>query len=239
MRGGPTFDAEKVSFNLAKMKKAGEEFEIVIDPNLAVSFKETGEGDIKEILKAEKVFCDAKKGLLASEEKMKEVFGTTDAIEIATKLLSEGEIQLTSEYRQKIRDDKRKQLIQKIHRNAIEPKTGMPHPVQRIELAFEEAKIKINELLSVDAQMQEIIKKLQPILPIRFEKITFKIHLNADYAHKLYGDIKQFGTVKKEDWLNDGGWLGYVEIPAGLQNELVDMINNKTHGGAEIEKVKE
>ena len=69
-----THDHEKVQFNLARLKKEGEIFEIVVEPSLAIQFKERNDGDISEILKSEKIFSDAKKGLLASEHKLKEIF---------------------------------------------------------------------------------------------------------------------------------------------------------------------
>lgn len=236
MRGGPTYDHERVQFNLAKLRKGGEEFEIVVDPDLAVAYKEGEKVDLRELLKAEKVFGDAKKGLLASEEHMQTVFGTLEVLDIAKKILDDGEIQLTAEHRNRIREDKKRRLLERIRRNAIDPKTGLPHPAKRIELAFEEAKIRIEETKTIDAQIKDIVQKLQPILPIRFEKSVFRIHLNADYAQKLYGDIKNFGTIKREEWLNDGSWVCFLEIPAGMQDELIDMLNEKTHGGADIEK---
>lgn len=238
MRGGPTYDHERVSFNLAKLKRAGENFEIVVDPDLAIAHKEGEAVDLKELLKAEKIFSDAKKGLLASEEHVKAAFGSDDPLVIAEKILADGEIQLTAEHRQRIRDDKKRRLLEQIRINAIDPKTNMPHPAKRIELAFDEAKIHVDETKTVEAQIKEVVQKLQPILPIRFDVATMRIHLSAEYAQKLYGDVKGFGTMKKEDWMNDGSWVCYVEIPAGLQNELIDMLNAKTHGGADVERVE-
>ena len=46
-----THDHEKVQFNLARLKKEGEIFEIVVEPSLAIQFKEGNDGDISEILK--------------------------------------------------------------------------------------------------------------------------------------------------------------------------------------------
>ena len=238
MRGGPTYEHERVSFNLAKLRKAGEQFEVVIDPDLAIAFREGDDVDLKELLKAEKIFSDAKKGLLASEEHMKTVFGSADTLVVAKKILSDGEIQLTAEHRQRIREEKKKRLLEQIRINAIDPRTNTPHPAKRIELAFDEAKVHIDETKSVEAQIKDVVKKLQPILPIRFESATMRIHLSAEYAQKLYGDVKNFGTIKKEDWMNDGSWVCYVELPAGLQNELIDMLNAKTHGGVEVERVE-
>ena len=96
------------NLNLAKLKKGGEEFEIDIEPNLAIDFSQRKDVDIKDVLKAEKIFANAKKGLLASEEKMNELFGTTDTLEIAKIILKEGEIQVTSEYRDKNRAKKKR-----------------------------------------------------------------------------------------------------------------------------------
>lgn len=239
MRGGPTFDQERVSFNVAKLQKGGENFEVVIEPDEAIAYKEGTLTDIKEVLKAEKIFSDAKKGLLASEDLMQELFGSTEVLVVAKIILEKGEIQLTAEHRQRIREEKRNRLMEQIRRNAIDPKTGLPHPAKRIELAFDEAKIRVDETMTIEAQLKDIVQKLQPILPIRFENATFRIHLGPEWAQKLYGDVKNFGTIKKEDWLNDGSWACYLEIPAGMQNELFDMLNEKTHGGADIEKVKE
>ena len=65
---GITHDHEKIHLNLGRIKKEGENFEIVVDPDLAIEFKDGKEVDIREVLKSEEVFSDAKKGLLCSEK---------------------------------------------------------------------------------------------------------------------------------------------------------------------------
>lgn len=237
MRAGPTFDQERVSFNLVRLKKHGEVFEIVVDPDLAIANKEGKKTDVKEVLKAEKIFSDAKKGLLASEEHMQTIFKTTNPLHVAAIILEQGDIQLTAEYRMKIRVEKQNKLMEKIRRQAVDPKTGLPHPAKRIELAFEEAKIRIDETRSVESQIKEVIAKLQPVLPLRVERALFCIHIGKEHAHHVYGTLKNFGTLTKEEWLPDGSFTGYVEIPAGMQNELIDAVHAKTHGSADIEKV--
>lgn len=242
MRAGPTFDHERVSFNLAKLRKGGEDFEVVIDPDAAITYKEAliegEEQALDEVLKAQKIFADAKKGLLASEEHMNSVFGTNDVLTIAKIILQDGEIQLTAEHRARIREEKQKKLLEHIRRNAADPKTGLPHPTKRLELAFEEAKIKVDVHKSVQTQMNSVIEKLRPILPLRFEKVVFSVHLGAQEAQRVYGDLKNFGELKKEEWLNNGSFVAHVEIPAGLQHDFSDMLNEKTHGNVDIEKVK-
>jgi ribosome maturation protein SDO1 len=227
-----TFEKEHFNINIARLKKGGQTFEININPDLAVDFKEGKEVDVEDILKSQEIFFNATKGDLASEDIMKELFSSEDKLEIAKIILQKGEIQLTAEHRAKVREDKRKKLVNIIHRNAIDPKTQMPHPVQRIENAFEEAKIKLEEFKSVEDQVNDVVKKLQVILPIKFDHKKVEVKIDAAHAHSVFAIAKKYGVLKENTWLNDGSWFGIVEIPAGLQNEFFDEINGSTHGRA-------
>lgn len=236
-----TFDPEKFSVNTAWMKKGGEHFEVVVEPDEALEFRHTkGKSpDLRECLHAERIFADAKRGLHAADGQLAQVFGTTDPLEIAKVLILEGELQLTSEHRQRIRDAKHQEILTKICTYAIDPTSGLPHPRKRIELAMEEAKVKIDDNRAGEEQVQEIVRKLQPIIPIRLETLTLQIHIPAQYSKKLYGDVQRYGKLKKTDWLSDGSLLVWLELPAGLQNDLYDDLGKKTHGGADVKKVDE
>jgi ribosome maturation protein SDO1 len=229
-----TYDEERFSINTAWMKKGGLHFEIVVDPDAAIAFKQTGQGNVRDIIKSGHVFFDAKKGELASEHHMKSVFGSEDPFVVAERIMREGEIQLTKEHRDKLREQKRNRIVAIIQRNAIDPRTKLPHPATRIELAFEEAKIRIDELKRAEDQIQDIVHKLQPILPIKFENKVLHIHVPAQYAPKLYQTITGYGTLRKQDWLHDGSWTGELELPAGMLTECIDTLNSKTHGNVQI-----
>jgi ribosome maturation protein SDO1 len=235
-----TFDPEKFSVNTAWMKKHGEHFEVVVDPDAALEFRRTkGATDVKDCLHAERIFTDAKRGLHAKDEKLEEVFGTQDALEIAKVLILDGELQLTAEHRARIREAKRNNILNRILTYAIDPTTGLPHPLKRIELAMDEAKVRIDDNRDVDEQIPEIVRKLQPIIPIRLETVTLQVHLPSPYSQKNYGDLQRAGTIKKTEWLNDGALVAWVELPAGLQSDLVEELGKKTHGAADIKKVEE
>ena len=177
-----TFDDERFSLNTAFLKKGGEHFEVVVDPDAAVTFKESGKGDIRDIVKSGHVYTHAKKGDMASEHLMKEVFGSIDPFVVAQQIIKEGEIQLTKEFRDKLREQKRKRVISLIMRNAIDPRTKYPIPLVRIELAMEEAKIKIEEFKTADDQVQDVVRKLQPILPIKFEHAPLRHQITQDFG---------------------------------------------------------
>lgn len=235
------YDEERFSVNTAWMKKGGEHIEVVIDPDAALAYKHSKgmHPDIKECLKAERVFFDAKRGLHASEEHLEKFFGTTDPLAIAKILLLEGTIQLTAEHRAKIREAKHNQILNHIRTYAIDPKTGLSHPEARLRLAFDEAKIKIDDAKTVEEQIPVIVRQLQPILPIRLETVTLQIHLPAPYGQKLYSDLQRHGQVKKADWLQDGGLLCHLELPAGLQSDLMEELGKKTHGAVDIKRAEE
>ncbi len=238
MRPTKTFDAERVHFNLARLKKAGGNFEVVVDPDKAVAFKEGVAVDIDEVVKAQDVFFDAKKGELASEERIKEVFGTTDPLAVAQFILKEGEVQLTAEHRAKVREHKYNQLVQLISRNACDPKTKLPHPETRIRNAMEEARIAIDEFKKPQDQIGDVLQKLRPLLPISIESTTVEVTLSATNAAKAYGMLQSFGTLKNEAWLNDGSFKGNLELPAGMVNDLIDKLNASTQGSAQVEILK-
>lgn len=240
MRGGPTYDKERISVNLARLKKGGENFEVVIDADNAVKYVEGVQKiELDDVLKAEHIYADAKKGELASEEHMDALFETRDPRKIAEIILADGEIQLTHEHRERIRENKLNKLVQIIRINAINPQTNTVHPEDRIRKSLEQGKFRINEFKRAQDQVQDALKAIRPILPITFTTFTADIHLPSEYAAKCYGVLGQYGNVKDEQWLSDGTLAAKVEVPAGRYNELVDELANKTHGTVEITKIEQ
>ncbi len=218
---------------IARLKAQGHNFEILVDCSNALALREGKDLDMHDVLAAMQVFSDARKGLVASETAMKQLFGTSDPREVAKQIIQKGEIQLTQEYREKLREEKRKQIISIIHRNGVDPKTHLPHPPQRIENAFIEAKFHVDEFRPVQEQVQEALKKLRPILPIKFEVKEIAIKISPEYAPKCYSTVKTFGTILREEWQSSGNWIAVVELPGGLENDLYDKLNKICHGNVE------
>lgn len=238
MKPNFSYANEKIHINMAILKKMGETFQIVIDPDLAIDFKNKKTKDIKEVLKSEHIFIDAHRGLRASETSIEKVLGTRDELEAAKKILEQGEIQLSQEYRNKLYDDKKKKILQLITTNAQDPKTGLPHPQTRIENALEEAKIKIDYYKSAEEQIDPIIQKIRAILPISMEKKHIHLKIPAQNAAKMYSVVTEYGKIMSEVYLDDGSWSVTIEMPAGLQGDFLDKINSKTHGDIEVRIVK-
>ena len=223
---------------IARLKTQGHSFEILVDCSNALALKEGRSVDMHDVLAAMRIFSDAKKGMEASSTAMKQIFGTDDANEIAKQIIQKGEIQLTQEYRENLRNEKRKQIVSIIHRNGVDPRTHLPHPPQRIENAFEEAKFHVDEFKPVQEQVQEALKRLRPILPIKFEVKEIAIKLPPEHAPKCYAIVRSFGTILREEWQSSGNWVAVVEMPGGMESDFYDKLNKICHGNVESKVLK-
>ncbi len=222
---------------IARFESHGYKFEILVDPDAAGRIR-SGQIDIENDLAIPEVFKDARKGDRSNEEILKDVFKTDDIAQIAIEIVKRGQIQLTTEQRKEMLERKKKQVINEIVREAINPQTNTPIPAIRIEEAMEEAKIRIDAFKSVEEQVQAVLKAIRPLIPIRIEKVRMAVKLTGDAYGKLYGDISKFGNILKEEWSNAGEYLCIVEIPAGMQGDLMDIVNKKSKGDAEVRLVK-
>ncbi|MBC7218582.1 MAG: ribosome assembly factor SBDS [Hadesarchaea archaeon] len=218
---------------VARLSSHGTTFEVLVDPELALSLRMGGSVDMRSLLASDKIFKDSKRGDVASEEMIRKVFGTTDVFKVAEQIVKKGEVQVTTEQRRRMREQRLKQVVATIARRAVNPQTGLPHPPARIEAAINEARVHIDEYKSAEEQIPKIVKALTPILPLKFETRRIAIKIPASYVGKVQRTVRDFGTVKQEQWLNDGSWAVVVEIPAGVQGEFFDKLNDLTRGEVE------
>ncbi|HIH15605.1 MAG: hypothetical protein QT08_C0015G0006 [archaeon GW2011_AR17] len=219
---------------IARLKKDGEVFEILVDCDKALAYREGKIKDLLEVLASKEIFADVKKGLRASEKEIKRIFKTDTFESIADVILKKGEIQITAEHRNTLREEKRKQIITFIHRHAVDPKTGHPHPPQRIEAALEQAKAKIDEFHSVEVQVQEILPKIRSLLPIKLETRDLEILVPTKYAQAVLAYIRKESRVLKEQWQNNGSLKASIEIPSGIYEEIEDKLNALSKGEVDI-----
>ena len=215
---------------MARLDSHGERFEILVDPRQAALVRQGQPVNIEDVVAALNVFGNASKATRASDEALMKVFQTTDFATIARKIIEKGEIHLTAEQRKQMIEEKRRQVITFIARNSINPQNGLPHPPARIERAMEEARVNIDPFKHLD----ELVKALRPLLPIRFEELRLAIKIPADFAPKAYGDIAAGSVMEKEEWQKDGSWVCVVRIPAGIQGEFYDLINKLSKGEGQV-----
>ncbi len=220
-------------FTVARITKDADHFEILVKPQKALDYRAGRLASITEAIVSDTIFSDANKGTRVSEESLRKAFGTTDGLKIAEVILKTGTLQLTTEQRRKMVEEKRRQIIDFIARNSVDPKTNLPHPPMRIENAMEQIHYPIDPFKPVEEQAKDITKLLRPILPLRMEQISVAVTIPAQYSAKGYGAIKVFGSIKREEWRANGSWSGVLEMPAGLYAPLLDKLGEVTKGNGE------
>lgn len=217
----------------ARIKQAGKPFEIIVDLEKAIAFRKTGQGN--DFLESDRIFTDVKKGFTAKESDLKSAFGTDDIYEVAEKIVKNGEVLLTQDFRDEEREKKVKQVVDFLSRNALNPQTKMPHTPDRIKKALDEAHVNIKNG-SIENQIQDIIEAISKVLPIKIETKKIKITIPAIHTGKMYGMVAQY--KESEEWLSNGDLEVVVGIPAGIVMDFYDKLNSATHGAILTEEIK-
>jgi len=219
---------------LARIKKAGKNFEILVDLDDALKFKK---GEISSIeAEGHKVFTDSKKGQVPSSSDLSEAFGTTDVQEVIESIVKSGEIQLTQEHRGAEQEQKFKQVVDFLATNAVDPQTKNPHTPDRIKSALEQAHVNIKNT-PIENQIKEIVEAISNIIPIKLETKKVKITIPAIHTGKAYGVVAQY--KEEENWLENGDLQIVVSVPSGIIMDFYDKLNSVTHGAALTEEIKE
>jgi len=224
-------------YTIARIARDGEHFEILVKPQPALNYRLGKISSISEVLVADTIFTDANKGTKAGEDKLRSAFKTVDTKEVATIILRKGTLQLTTDQRRQLTSEKRKQIIAFIARQAVDPKTNLPHPPLRVEQAMEQIHYSIDPFKEAEEQAKEVIKLLRPILPLRIEQVQVRVRIPSEFAARVYGSVKGYGNIKNEEWRADGSWLSIIEMPAGLYGPFLDRLGELTKGNAEAKRL--
>lgn len=224
-------------YTVARLTRDSEHFEVLVKPQPALNYTIGKPTPLSEVLVTDIIFTDANKGTKAGEDKLKAAFSTTDTLKIAETILKKGTLQLTTDQRRQLTAEKRKQIIAFIARQAVDPKTNMPHPPLRIEQAMEHIHYPIDAFKNVEEQAKDIIKLLRPIIAIKIEQIQVQVRIPPEHAVRVYGTVKGYGTIKREEWRADGSWFSIIEMPAGLYGPFLEKLGELTKGNAEAKKL--
>lgn len=219
---------------LARIKIKNKHYEIHVDLDEALKFK-SGKGDIMAALDMPKIFSDMKKGQIASQADLTEAFGTTDTYKIASQIILKGEVQKTQDFRDTERENRIKQVISLIIKNAVD-QHGRPYTEERIKRAFDEAHISVDSK-PAEQQIIQIIEKLKSIIPIKLETKRIKLIIPAQYTGQIYGLLKDY--KESEEWLANGSLEATINIPAGMQLDFYDKLNGITHGAIQSQELVE
>jgi rRNA metabolism SBDS family protein len=217
----------------ARIRKGANSFEILVDLDEALKVRK-GEGNISSAVLTDSVFHNLKSGEHASKDVLEIEFGTGDFYEICSKIIKSGEVVLPTEYIDERSEQKYKQVVDFLVKNAVSPE-GRPYTPDRIMSALKEARIEVKNK-PVESQIKEIVEHLQKVIPLKMETKRIRITIPAQHTGKAYGIVNEF--KEEEEWLSNGDLVIVIKIPAGMVMDFYDKLNSCTHGSSLAEEIK-
>ena len=219
---------------VVRLNLDGNKFEILVKPDPALEYKLGKRTDLSSVLISDEIYSDANKGSRVGIEKLVKYFNTTDPTEISKQILSRGELSLTTEQRRKMVEEKKKQIVQYINKNFVDPKTHIPHPLTRIESAMDQTRLIIDPFKRPEEQIKTILDSLRKILPLKSESVRLTIIVPPQFSAQSYSVLKTVGNFNTEQWLSDGSLKVIIEINAGMKGAILDRIGSVTKGSAHV-----
>jgi ribosome maturation protein SDO1 len=221
-------------FTVARLILDGDKFELLVKPDPALEYKIGKRTDISSVLVSDEIYSDANKGSRASSEKMMKHFKSTDSTDVAKQILARGELNLTTDQRRKMVEEKKRQIVQFINRSFVDPKTHLPHPIVRIEAAVEEVRVPIDPFKKAEDQAKTVVDALRKILPLKSETVKLTVTIPPQFAAQSYSVLKSTGELRSEEWLADGSLKAVLEMNASIRGQFLDRLGAVTKGSAQV-----
>ena len=218
-----------------RYSSGGDKFEILVRPEAALEYKMGRRGYDGAIMVSDDVYTDSGRGTKPAAEKLLRAFGTDDPSEAARIILQKGDLSLTTDQRRRMTDEKRRQIVEYITRTYVDPRTHLPHPPLRIEQAMKDGRVSVDPQRGADAQAKEMVERLRSVIPLRAETVRLQVVIPAQYASRSYAVLKSTGSLKGEEWQNNGSLKAILEIPTGAKAGVIDRLGSITHGSAGVE----
>ncbi len=220
---------------LARYEYGGKRYEILVDPDLVDSFRANPSSvNIDDFLATDEVWHDARGGDRPTEEAIDSTFGTQEIDQITKIILEKGSIQLTTNQRKEMIEQKRQLIIQEIHSTAIDPKAKTPHPRTRIELALEESRFSVDPFKRLELQVKDAINILKPLIPLSFEPVRIAFRISGSAYGKASKFLRQY--LDKEEWLSNGDWACIIQCPPGMAGNIIGKVKSADNN-AEVKEL--
>ena len=216
----------------------GDKFEILVKPDPALDYKLGKRKDLSAVLISDDIYADSGKGTKPPAEKLLRAFKTEDRAEIARMILQKGDLNLTTDQRRRMIDEKRKQIVEIIAKTYVDPRTHFPHPPLRIEQAMKDGRVAIDPQKGADEQTKDIVERLRSIIALKSENLQLEIVIPAQYASQSYSVLKSVGSLQREEWQNNGSLKAILEIPAAARPHVIDRLGSITKGSATVEVIQ-
>ena len=225
-------EKKEESFQVTYIKKSNH-LEILVDFEKYKEFKKDQVISIWEVLISEDIFIDQRKGQVFPEKELETLFDTNNKEEILKEIVLNGKCQIPIEYTNKLRENKKKQIVNYISSNSINPQTKMKYTNEMIENEISKLSVSINPNENFIHQAEKILKKLEEKIPISLKTTILDIKIPRKYIGIFQSKIRSFGKIKKEFYENDGSLKIHLEFLEGRIEEVITFIKNSSKNECE------
>lgn len=221
------------SSQIVRYKHGKTVFEVMTRPGSVLKYRD-GKLGWDNVLVADEVFTNSKKGDRAKASELKAAFGTDQSGECAKIVVERGELQLSAAERKEKVETRKREIIGYLHKHYVDPKTKMPHPFTRIENAMDQIKYHVDADEPVEKQVDQVLKKMPGILTFRKEEIYGVVKVGHAFYGQCQGLVQKYCKVEKEDWDGQGCSMRVSLVP-GDYDTLASALNKVTKGEFQFE----
>lgn len=217
-----------------KYKKKGKEVQLLIDFDKLQEFRKNPEKiPIEDVVADDKIYTEQSRGEIASEQTLKTIFETIDENTILHEILINGDCQIPTAYLNKLREEKKRQVINYVVENAFNPQTNTKFTYSMIESIIESLHCNFDPLKDSTLQAETILKDIKKKVPISMNRITMILKIPGMYCGKFYGPFRNYGTIQKEYFDEKGNLHLHLEIPEGKIDDVATFIKTNSNGEGE------
>ncbi len=217
-----------------KYKKGGESFEVLVDFDKLEEFKKKPDSiSIYDVLADVKIFKDQRKGDEISDSDLKKAFGSKSNDEVLKEILLEGECQIPTAFLNKLREEKKLQVINYICENAINPTTKSKYTSTMLTSEVEKLRFNFKYDIDYKTQAKEVLEILKKVMPIVISRIKVILKVPPQYSGAFYGNFRKFGSISKE-FYDDNGFLHmHIEVNESILDEVLSYVKNNSNNESE------
>lgn len=221
-------------FQLVRYKHGKHQFEVAAKPGTMTAFRE-GKAKLNDVAALDSVFKSFSKGEVASEADLKSCFGEDKTPQQCLQFIFEhGEFQMSSSERQDKMDQKKKEVVNYIHKYYLDPSTKKVHPVVRIEAALQQIKARIDPDKDAERQAQDLISKLCEVIPLKKTEISGTLCIPHAVLGPAMGVVAKYATASRESYDNKGMKCEVTLVP-GDYDALMQELSKVTKGDFQFE----
>lgn len=222
---------------MVRLKKQGRRFEVACYKNKVANWRSGVETDLDEVLQTEAVFANVSRGVLAKDEDLQLVFGTTDAKAVCVRILAEGDMQVSDRERAVEMGALFRDVAAAVAARCVNTSTRRPYTVSMVERALKDAGFSVDGKRPAKAQAADAVALLSSRgLPIERARMRLRAVVHPDAAGMLSSALE--AAARRGSGGSGGGViLGAEEGDDDEQDEEAKRAAEEEKEEAKIKKI--